>query len=411
MCGRSRQAAAPNALAQAAARDAGVPSHKAWKHSTLHKPCENLCPGRTAAVVVQASSSSADDGSTALVTMRWGLVPSYDKSAAPDYWKMFNARSETLHTSPVFRRLLKEKRCAVPLDGFFEWTSDELKQGGKQPWYVYRTSSAPLWIAGLYDGPSSPSSSAQESSDHPLLDTFTLITRDVDAKLSWLHDRQPVILDAEGLARWLAPPSLEPPLDALLSCRLSVAELAWHPTTKKMSTLSYQEADTASPVRLPSQQQKSVASFFGKRSTGGEAPPSASAPPPCAAAVKEELPIKREHPAGATSESVSAKGAGDGGGPAKSAAATTPMPPAAAKSEEVACPACTFLQRPAATCEVCGSALQVAAASSPVIASAGRMKPAAPNSSSLVGTKRKGNKDQAPPPAGAGGILKFMKRE
>ena len=38
------------------------------------------------------------------------------------------------------------------------------------------------------------------------------------------------------------------------------------------------------------------------------------------------------------------------------------------------------------------------------------MKPAAPNSS--LGTKRKGNSKDAPPPMNAGGgILKFMRRE
>ena len=306
MCGRARQAASPNIVAQAASRDAGVPPNATWKDMSRYVPSENMCPGKTCAVVAQGSQ---------LITMRWGLIPSYDNQGTPDYWKMFNARSETIHTSPVFRRLLLARRCAVPLDGFFEWTADELKQGPKQPWYVYRASGGPLWVAGLYDGP--PSAAKLESDSAAPLATFTLITRDVDPKLSWLHDRQPVILDAEGLARWLAPAptseTAQPPLEALLDGRLSVDKLAWHPTTKKMSRLDYQEADTASAVKLPSQQQKSVASFFGKRTS----------------------------PGGGRDVTI-----------VKTQTASAP-----ALSDEIACPACTFLQRRAPVCEICGSAL------------------------------------------------------
>ena len=172
---------------------------------------------------------------------------------------MFNARSEGLTTSPVFRRLLKERRCAVPLDGFYEWTTEEMpKVSGdskKQPWYVHNATGEPLWVAGLHD-----------CSTDGELETFTMITRDVDARLSWLHDRQPVVLDAVGLAAWLSltPEDAPPPLSVLTSSRLSADALAWYPVAKKMSKLDYQEPDCASPVKLPSQQQKSVASFFGK---------------------------------------------------------------------------------------------------------------------------------------------------
>jgi len=47
-------------------------------------------------------------------------VPSYTKpDAKPDYFRMFNARSEDM--KPVFTRLLKQRRCVVLLNGFYEW--------------------------------------------------------------------------------------------------------------------------------------------------------------------------------------------------------------------------------------------------------------------------------------------------
>ena len=277
MCGRGRQAAAPAYYIDAARKHLHVPTEKgcAWKRQDDWRPTENLAPGHRAVVLVAGSNSN--NSPPHLCTKTWGLVPSFDGASQPDYWRMFNARSEGLTTSPVFRRLLKDRRCAVPLDGFFEWTADEMPKlsgasgGGKQPWYVHRKGDGhgePLWVAGLH-----------ESSRDGELETFTLITRDVDPCLAWLHDRMPVILDAAGLHAWLSPTAegSEPPLAVLAGGRLSSDALAWHPTTKKMSKLDYQETDTAQPAKLPSQQQRSVASFFGQPK------PPASAASPAAA--------------------------------------------------------------------------------------------------------------------------------
>ena len=116
MCGRSRQALQAGAVAHLAARDAGI-VHTDWAHRSRYVPTENLCPGRTAAVVAM------DANGARVATLQWGLIPRYDKSEKPDHWKMFNARSETIATSPVFSRLYPRQRCVVPLDGFFGETT------------------------------------------------------------------------------------------------------------------------------------------------------------------------------------------------------------------------------------------------------------------------------------------------
>ncbi len=51
-----------------------------------------------------------------------------------DHWRMFNARSEGVDTSPVFRRLMATKRCLIVLNGFYEWKAGA--GGRKQPYYV-----------------------------------------------------------------------------------------------------------------------------------------------------------------------------------------------------------------------------------------------------------------------------------
>lgn len=77
--------------------------------------------------------------------MRWGLVPAFTKAGEkPNFFRMFNARSETVPSKSIFSRLLTSNRCIVCVDGFYEW-KDEHK--GKQPYYIH-LKDRPLLFAG-----------------------------------------------------------------------------------------------------------------------------------------------------------------------------------------------------------------------------------------------------------------------
>ncbi len=121
------------------------------------RPHYNAFPGCALPVVYRprSSSSSATGAATAtfadpvLRDMRWGLTPSFtEPDSKPDFFRMFNARSETVAEKGVFKRLVDTRRCVVVLDGFFEWTGDT---GNKVPWYAHRADGRPLLLAGLYD--------------------------------------------------------------------------------------------------------------------------------------------------------------------------------------------------------------------------------------------------------------------
>jgi putative SOS response-associated peptidase YedK len=52
-------------------------------------------------------------------------VPSFTKPGSQlDFYKMFNARSESVADKPVFSRLLSSHRCVVITEGFYEWKTD-----------------------------------------------------------------------------------------------------------------------------------------------------------------------------------------------------------------------------------------------------------------------------------------------
>jgi putative SOS response-associated peptidase YedK len=66
---------------------ARVPEER-WINKDLYEPSFNVTPGAYIPVLIKDA-----DGSVAVQSMRWGLVPSYtSKDAKADFWRMFNAR-------------------------------------------------------------------------------------------------------------------------------------------------------------------------------------------------------------------------------------------------------------------------------------------------------------------------------
>ena len=117
-----------------------------------------------------------------LVTCRWGLIPSFAKSLKylPT---MHNARSETINSKPIFKRLMKTQRCVVFLNGFYEWKD-------KVPYYVCRDDDQLMCVAGVYDVWKDP--------ENGLITSVSLVTRSslCIEQYAWLHDRIPLILDS-----------------------------------------------------------------------------------------------------------------------------------------------------------------------------------------------------------------------
>ncbi len=149
-------------------------------------PRFNIAPTDEAFVVVQR------DQRRAITAYRWGLVPhwSTDPKGAS---RMFNARAETITSSPAFREAFKRRRCLVPVDSFYEWK----REGGvRQPYRVVQADGRPLALAGLWAGWRDPSTETVRR-------TFTIVTTTPSAAVADLHDRMPVVLEDEAWDAWL----------------------------------------------------------------------------------------------------------------------------------------------------------------------------------------------------------------
>ncbi|MEO5919188.1 MAG: SOS response-associated peptidase, partial [Candidatus Limnocylindrales bacterium] len=134
------------------------------------------------------------DDRRAVVPYRWGLIPHWADSTRIGN-RMFNARAETLATSPVFRDAFRKRRCLVPVDSFYEWR----REGSiRQPFRIVGVAGGPLALAGLWAGWRDPDTEGVRR-------TFTIVTTAPNELMRAIYDRMPVILPPEAWDRWLDP--------------------------------------------------------------------------------------------------------------------------------------------------------------------------------------------------------------
>ena len=150
----------------------------------------NIAPSQSVPIVI------AGEQEREIHTMRWGLIPSWAKDSALGN-KLINARAETVHEKPSFKSSLKQRRCLVPTDGFYEW---QVRDQGKVPQYIRLRTGGLFAFAGLW---------SEWDSGKEILQTFTIITTSANRDLESVHHRMPVILMPQDYENWLAPASKE----------------------------------------------------------------------------------------------------------------------------------------------------------------------------------------------------------
>lgn len=158
-----------------------------------------------------AAGQPGDGGATSAVrelrVVRWGLVPSWAKDRSIGS-RLINARAETVHSKPAFRRAFAHRRCLLPADGYYEWQQPGSAGGVKQPYFIRRADGGPLAFAGLYELWRDPALPADD--EMSWLWTATVITTSAPDELGRIHDRMPMVIQRGHWADWLDPAGGDP---------------------------------------------------------------------------------------------------------------------------------------------------------------------------------------------------------
>ena len=183
--------------------------------------------------------------------VRWGLVPSWAKSASAGA-RMINARAETVAVKPAFRSAFARRRCLIPADGYYEWMAAAGDSKVKQPYYIYRTDGGILCFAGIYelwrDGQVPP--------DHEdaWLWTASIITTDATDEIGRIHDRTPMVIAPESWDDWLDPANNDREL-LLATMQPATSSgtggLTSHPVSTAVNSVRNNGPDLIAPLHPP----------------------------------------------------------------------------------------------------------------------------------------------------------------
>jgi putative SOS response-associated peptidase YedK len=151
-------------------------------------PSYNVAPSQEVVAIVAGGG-----GERRLEMLRWGLIPAWADDPGIGS-RMINARSETAAEKSSFRRAFKERRCLIPVDGFYEW---QKTNGGKQPYHLKISNGRSFAFAGLWE--------SWSSDEEGELRSCTILTTEANDLVGEVHHRMPVILPPETYDLWLDP--------------------------------------------------------------------------------------------------------------------------------------------------------------------------------------------------------------
>ena len=158
---------------------------------------------------------TAESGQRRAGIMRWGFTFSRPPGKSGSSRPLFNARSETLAERPAFRSAFAQRRCLVPINGFYEWRANP--GGGKTPLWIHREDGLPFVLAGIYN--TRPDAAA------------SVITCAPNSLMTPIHNRMPVMLADGEYDDWLDPEADPMVLQALLQPREWPEMMAWPVST------------------------------------------------------------------------------------------------------------------------------------------------------------------------------------
>ncbi len=128
----------------------------------------------------------------------WGLIPHWVKSnkKANELRKMtYNAKCETLQVKPSFRYSIRNKKCLIIADGFYEW---QTKSTSKICYYMNTSNNDLFTFAGIW-------SDWIDTTTGEEINSVSIITQPANSKMSQIHNikkRQPVIITMKNRINW-----------------------------------------------------------------------------------------------------------------------------------------------------------------------------------------------------------------
>jgi putative SOS response-associated peptidase YedK len=179
----------------------------------------------------------------ALAQMRFGLQPFWAKSSGGA--SMINARVETIATKPAYKKALIQRRCVIPVSGYYEWQ----KVGGrKQPLYIHAKDGRLIPLSGVWE--------RWTTREGEVIESFAIVTRPSEGFLRDIHDRMPLEVPRSELDLWLDPGERSAEqLAAVLRAPAGAEHLIAHPVSTLVNSVTNDTPELIEPRALEPERQ------------------------------------------------------------------------------------------------------------------------------------------------------------
>lgn len=132
---------------------------------------------------------------------KWGLIPKWvkdEQQAKEISLNTINARSESIFEKPSFRGSIKDKRCLIIANGFYDFREVNKK---KYPYYISLKDQKTFAFGGIYDSWANPETGE-------IINTVSMVTTEANPLMAHIHNvkkRMPLIFDKDSMLDWINP--------------------------------------------------------------------------------------------------------------------------------------------------------------------------------------------------------------
>jgi len=142
----------------------------------------NIAPSQDVNVIL-------NDKSLTIEAINWGIQ--FIDKKSNELRNVINSRLETVQEKILFKESFIKRRCIIPANGYYEWQSEE---GIKTPYFIQVPTLETIYFAGLWKY-----SDVTESAKK----TFSILTKKANDLIHNIHQRMPVILNADESINYL----------------------------------------------------------------------------------------------------------------------------------------------------------------------------------------------------------------
>ena len=188
-------------------------------------------------------------GQLEVSSARWGLIPSWWKEIKPPRYG-FNARFEEIATKPMWRQPMRNARCLVPAEGWYEWQAVEHVEPntgevlqGKHPQFIHRKDRQPFCFAGLMSVWVDP------ATNEPVV-SCSILTKAASESIAAVHDRMPVVLPDAAHAAWIDARNTDTGKACKIVHDCAIADFKHYSVSARVNTPKHDDALLMEPIAV-----------------------------------------------------------------------------------------------------------------------------------------------------------------